>query len=91
MRIEVTRQDIERGSHGACWGCPIAIAVSRVAGCAVGVTERRVLFDQPGWLYHGSPLPSEAAAWMHRFDCREEVDPFSFDLPEPTSLFLVRA
>jgi hypothetical protein len=86
MHVEVTQKDIERGRPGACWGCPIALAISRACGCDASVTHPSVLLKPTSGYYLRSRLPDEARDWLLRFDRREAVEPISFDLPETVAL-----
>lgn len=84
MKIEVTQEDIERGTRGHCALCPVARAVKRAMrtedvwadGVAIVLTrhgDNRLFLD----------TPDEAICFMEEFDAGEPVEPFSFELEAP--------
>jgi hypothetical protein len=78
MKISVTQEDIDTGSH-MMGSCPIALAIQR-AGYKCIVTTKTVYFDFNTVTPTDLPLPKEARSFVCKFDANESVQPFEFDL-----------
>lgn len=81
MKIEVTQQDIDNGVPGDAESCPVALACQRtIPGCHdLTVGDDTIEFDIDGDAM-AFDLPAEVATFVHRFDCKDAVAPFAFDL-----------
>lgn len=92
MRIDVTQDDIDKGSRITPWNCAVARAVKReFPDTRVLVGTKDITFKQPlKWWQHFLPLhrpnttislSHEMRCWVWRFDMgRERVQPTSFYL-----------
>lgn len=76
MRVEVSRQDIERGRPRQVWCCPIALALERQTGRSFAILNDEIEDDQS----RTYPLPIEAQEFVARFDQGHLVDPITFEL-----------
>lgn len=90
--IEVTADDIRRGTQHSCRNCPIAIAVSRaVLGYHIHVnTKVRFLLDPDHALSQAvleSKLPVNATDFIDGFDHSGDGKPFYFQLEVPAEPF----
>ncbi len=83
MTITVTQEDIDGGSKGSPYCCPIANACKKLdkekataekSGVSVGETTIRL-----GGLY--TDLPHDACQFIADFDAGKPVKPFTFELP----------
>ena len=80
MHIEVTQYDIDHGSVGSCYRCPVAIAVKRHTHARwVTVTPEEI--DIEGESY---TTPREVARFIRHFDKRSAKKPFTFELSKPS-------
>lgn len=82
MRIDVTAEDIANGVPRSCDSCPVALAISRVAGKGVinvGTTSFRFYTDHYPLTIGGS-FPEKVSKFILRFDGHKKVQPFSFEL-----------
>lgn len=79
MRVNITQELINTHNHGA-FSCPVAKAVQAVIGSDVAVNGSyiNVWLNEDETITISCPLP--IADWIGRYDGREEVVPFSFDL-----------
>lgn len=80
MRIEVTLEHIRNGRRNSCYACPIALAIvdaANVQNPTVG--SRSVSIGD--MVYR---LPVAAQDFIASFDTARDVEPFSFDLSDPT-------
>lgn len=75
MRIEVTQEDIDKGTPRNCADCPVAIAASRALGERVEVG--RTFMSTANRSYW---IPREVRNFITSFDSRDTVQPFSFEL-----------
>lgn len=74
LKVRVTAKDIEAGSRGMAFSCPVARAVKRLLGVAL-----RVDCQQMGWYSgHLYELPADARDWVSDFDGGHAVKPFTF-------------
>lgn len=86
MKIEVTQADIDKAMPCQAYDCPIAIAMSRVFNCPIGVC-----LDGLWWLASDGelgpgdshPLPPEAIEFALAFDEGKTVEPFTFKIRKP--------
>ena len=89
MKISVTEQDIKKGFVGECRACPIALAIERATG-RVGVAVARTyvnLGEIRATGYHDlADLPESARSFIQRFDSRNPVEPFEFELEVQTRI-----
>lgn len=79
MKINVTAEDIARGTPGSCSGCPITLAIRR----AIPDSDPRVHMGLISLCKDGVPLrtPLKAKTFIHGFDAGLPSDPFEFELP----------
>jgi hypothetical protein len=78
MKITVTQEDIKQGVAGSPWDCPVGRAVYRATGQRFGVDDVSIDGDlrQPSF-----KTPKAVANFIHKFDRKELVKPFTFSLP----------
>jgi hypothetical protein len=84
MRICVSQEHINRGRRGDPCSCAVALAIrDALPGTTPEVAPVVVyLLGFAGLgLRPTAPLPPEATRFIDRFDRREAVAPFEFDLP----------
>ncbi len=78
MLIEVTREDIDKGTPCSAGSCPIARAMMR-AGLKRPTVARSLYWrDRKG--EHYTSTPDEAWRFAVDFDSKLPVDPFTFEL-----------
>ena len=78
ITIDVTSEDIERGSDSSCFFCPIALAARRVLKTTnVEVFRKRIEINDRAYR-----LPLVARMFIVAFDSRkiELIKPFTFEL-----------
>lgn len=91
IEVEVTQEDIDKGTQGSCYVCPIARAVSRVVpSCRVSVTEGKIslLYTRlPMELYRvgAQRMSKRLKQFVNHFDhplrdSAKYVRPFTFQL-----------
>lgn len=78
MRIKVTQANIDRGRPCCTMACPIALAGTE-AGLRNPTVSRNAIM-QCGRVETRKRLPQEAVDFIRKFDLREPVTPFEFDL-----------
>ena len=75
--IAVTQQDIDQGVNAGPYKCALALALRRSFGCRecdlVRVTRINAVVRTRVF-----PLPPEATQFVHDYDHRRPVQPFSF-------------
>ena len=76
--IAVTQQDIDRGVNAGPYKCALALALRRSFGCREG--DVRVTRLNAVVRTRVFPLPPEATQFIHDFDHRRPVQPFSFGI-----------
>jgi hypothetical protein len=78
VQIEVTQADIAKGVRASACECPVALAMDRATGrsCTVGVSCGHV--DDVS-----VEFPPEVSDFVLKFDSREPVAPFTFELSLP--------
>lgn len=81
MRINVTIDDIARGTKGSMDMCPVAHALARAFD--LGVNCVRAFPDEVklyiGWCrVFKRPTPAAVKAWVEKFDRGDRVSPFKF-------------
>lgn len=90
MRINVTEEDIEKGSAGSCSECPIALAVKRAFHSGNGAAHQVAVENGEISVYlfhtcilthrlHAESTP-EIDNFISDFDDYKPVQPFSFDV-----------
>lgn len=86
MEIDVTAEDINKGVIHPC-KCPIALALMRVLGKPVAMDTLTITFfpkKNPYWEGKFSiPTPQPAIDFMSKFDRKQPVAPFTFNLKVP--------
>lgn len=90
MKITVTQEDIREGARANCLKCPIALALERALKplleldiwYRVQVNEDNVEITNTGAESgrFAALLPEEAEEFIRRFDNRQPVEPFEFEL-----------
>ena len=87
MLIEVIQEDIDYGIRGSLTGCAVARALNRCLGTEYGIWR-----CGPRYIYCGSNVlfrrntPAVVQEFIKNFDQREDVGPFSFELPPEKSV-----
>ena len=89
MKIQVTKEDIEKGERGSCEWCPVALAIQRTYDLKNG-KDKMVTVDEDGvGIWQDSVekhyrLPLIARDFIHDFDNSdiksEQLKPFSFKI-----------
>lgn len=82
MRIDVTQEDIDRGTPDNCLYCPVARALNRVLPNEVFAVRKAEIIralDEDGETQVIAP-PQEVIDFVAAFDSCEPVAPFSFEL-----------
>lgn len=79
MLVEVTADDIKNGRRGSPGCCPVALAMSRAFGAdyRCGSTIYRKA-TEGGF----QPMPHVVTQRIVRFDIGEQMEPFSFHVPD---------
>jgi hypothetical protein len=83
MIIHVTQEDIDNGVRQDCRCCPVALALKRVARIqrvflgGVSLSPTKIIW-----------FPPEVKRFIERFDWRNTVQPFSFELDIPDEYLL---
>lgn len=76
MRISVTQEDIDTGSHSGM-RCPVFRAIKRAG---VNVTYAGTM----GCNYNGGKnyrnWPTQVSDWIHNYDATETAEPFEFEM-----------
>ena len=75
--ISVTQEDINKGVAGACFECPIALAIQRELNDSDIEVGPFSWFRNNKW---AGKLPWEAQKFIAKFDTRHTTSPFSFEL-----------
>jgi hypothetical protein len=80
IRVDVTTEDIEHGDRQSYVTCPVALAVRRVMGRLIEVSNR-------GWVITedeeaNADLPDDVTERIIDYDEGGAMEPFSFELPE---------
>lgn len=77
MKIQVLSQDIKNGHVASQWSCPISLALRRATKANLVATGlfSVVIAGQ------SVSLPLSAIQFRKKFDRREKVYPFTFELP----------
>ena len=82
MIIKVTQEHIDKGKANSACECPIALAM--ISAGFIGVLVDGVHIYVGLWLMGGkvskSHTPTSARMFIHKFDLRESVEPFEFNL-----------
>jgi len=80
IRVQVTKDHIERGKRYSCMLCPVALALGEVTG-ETWVVQPTVCRSLTGWV--NCLLPVGATNRIQRFDAGEPMEPFTFRLTIP--------
>ena len=77
IHVQLTKEDIERGTRLDRWACPVALALWRATGVkwSVGNRSCRRLGQ-----YKEVPLPGEVMEFIREFDEARRVRPLEFDI-----------
>lgn len=76
MRVEVTAKDIDEGVPRACFGCPVALALTRASKKLVLVSAKMYSLDGIQ-----AELPEDVINWVTDFDLGQPVQPITFEVP----------
>ena len=86
MKIQVTKEDIEKGEKGSCEWCPVALAIQRTYGkdkIVIVDHSHAEIWDKGTWEEHYQ-LPQIARDFIHNFDNSdiksEQLKPFLFKI-----------
>lgn len=84
MKIQVTKEHIEKGREQSCRRCPIALALAEQLNCGVMVNNSHVEIYKsrsviPSELKELVLLPKTARRFVARFDNGVSVKPFEFE------------
>ena len=88
VKISVDEDAIARGKPGNCLECPVALAMNKKlrdphTAAAFGATaDIRVSGTSSAFLR----LPAASSEFVMKFDRREQVEPFEFDIHIPSCL-----
>jgi len=90
MKIQVTKEDIEKGERGSCEWCPVALAIQRTYDLKNDGDEKMITVDADCveiWqdsVEKQYQLPQIARDFIHDFDndrkVAEGLGPFSFKI-----------
>ena len=89
MKIQVTKEDIEKGERGSCEWCPVALAIQRTYDLKNGKDKMVTVDDSTVGIWQDSvekqyQLPLIARDFIHDFDndrrVAEGLGPFSFKI-----------
>ena len=83
MKIKVTQEDIDKGIRHSPGSCPVARAINRQSekdNASVGLSC--IYFYNIGG-FSETPTPLDAALFINKFDQRQPVKPFEFELEFP--------
>jgi hypothetical protein len=84
MKIKVTQKDIDKGSKGSCYECPIAHAFKREVKnkirYAFAVNADSIDLVTKDYRRYIYALPKEAKKFIQRFDNDQPVKPFTFEI-----------
>jgi hypothetical protein len=79
--VEVTAADIAAGARGSCFGCPVALALTRALDLPAGaVYVEKHSYSLDGGMIRLRKLPPVAREWIANFDCIRSVEPFRFSI-----------
>lgn len=81
IEVQVTQQDIDNGTNGDTYQCPIALAINRAAS-DLGPVMVNALYMSWKQANKTVNLPPVAAMWMLNYDMgiRAEMAPFEFKI-----------
>ena len=91
MKIQVTKDDIEKGARGSCEWCPVALAIQRTYDLKNGKNKMVVVDEDGVGIWQDSveqhyQLPQIARDFIHTFDNwiflkdKAYFKPFSFKM-----------
>lgn len=80
MLIHVTSEHIKNGRKGSPSACPIALAIMKKCYDVYVGTDYLQVKKQPDRYFTNMRFPKAVKAFIRKFDCGEEVAPFSFTL-----------
>lgn len=92
IKIEVTKEDIEKGTREKCSTCPVALAVNRHLAKQFFVKAFRFSVDvwqnEPRTLKYYCNPGHAIDEFIRYFDMGLPVQPFSFDLDIPSEFLI---
>lgn len=86
MKIEITQRDIDLAKKrfdkklDLCYNCPIALAVKRKTHKFVDVSDTYMEIHKNEYDVYFYRLPVEATNFIRKFDNKEPVKPFTFEV-----------
>lgn len=81
MLVHVTQEDIDNGKRTDCKCCPIALAIGRIFPDSVIHVIRDIhVFSKTGIDSKIYKHTDASRAFVTRFDARDPVEPFEFEL-----------
>ena len=80
MLIHVTSEHIKNGQKGSLFACPIALAIKKKCYDVQVSAGSLWVKKQPDGYFTNMHFPKAVKAFVRKFDCGEEVAPFSFTL-----------
>lgn len=89
MKVEVTKQDIERGIKWSKKDCPLARAIKRAFGAQCVTVDSLIRIGDEQTTDHVFEVPADALTFREAFDNSrkgtelEAVAPFAFNLQPP--------
>ena len=86
MLIHVTSEHIRDGEKGSSSACPIALAIMEKCYDVRVSSDCLQVKKQPEGYFTYMHFPKSVKAFVSKFDCGEEVSPFSFILRDSKEL-----
>lgn len=81
IRVEVTKEDIDKGTRHSCSTCPVARALERALECDMAFVGRDIFhYEKEGKTSKILSLPAFVSLKIQLFDSTGEMEPFGFDL-----------
>lgn len=80
MRVVVTKEHIAAGRPLSEEHCPIALAIRRKPGFSKATVGHHFIFKDNHKAYPRFLMPIEVQTFINRFDSKQPVSPFSFDI-----------
>lgn len=83
MLVKVTQKHLDEGEPCSCANCPVSLAIKeafvkeKLLGCRVSSTHVAAFFNKQTVC---SQLPQEVTHFVLKFDLKEKVEPFEFEL-----------
>lgn len=80
MKINVTNEDIKKGTCRSPWGCPVALAIKRAVGKRAENVTIGIYYVHATPSFKSARLPAKVIQFIYDFDCMRDVKPIKFDL-----------